>query len=153
MAIEGLGGMALSTGMSGMYKPDAGEISRQTVSRLDKDGDGALSKEELGKVNAKLIDADSNGDGLIDQEELLLKISTKLEEKGGSALLQQGEKPDVNQIKQMIAQMSQELLGGASDNQSNSDLITQLLNELGFSSEEKNSFFGLLQSNGISLSA
>lgn len=153
MAVEGLGGMMTSTGMGGMFKPDANELSKSIIGRLDKDGDGALSKDELGKVNAKLIDADTNGDGVVDQEELLLKISAKIEEKGGSALLQQGENPDFSKIKQMIAQMSLQLIGDTSDNQSSSDLIDQMLNNLGLSGDEKNKFIGLLQDNGISISA
>jgi Ca2+-binding EF-hand superfamily protein len=47
-------------------------------SRLDKDGSGGISKEELsamGGFGDRLMSGDANGDGQIDQSELETKIN------------------------------------------------------------------------------
>jgi Ca2+-binding EF-hand superfamily protein len=70
--------------MHGMQKPDANEIANRIIQKCDKDNDGALSADELGKLSERLglVEADFNEDGLIDQEKLISKISEKLEEIG-----------------------------------------------------------------------
>ena len=68
--------------MCGMQKPGSSEIADRIISNGDKDGDGALSADELGKLIDRigLVEADFNLDGLIDKEKLISKISEKLEE-------------------------------------------------------------------------
>ena len=67
--------------MSGQQKPDANEIANQMINNRDKDGDGSLSADELGKLSRRLgiVETDFNEDGLIDREKLASKISEKLE--------------------------------------------------------------------------
>ena len=68
-----------------MQKPDASEIANQMINNRDKDGDGALNTDELGRLSDRmgLVEADFNEDGLIDQEKLISKISEKLEKMEG----------------------------------------------------------------------
>ncbi len=42
----------------------------EMVERLDKNADGKLSKEELGRLGDRMMAADTNGDGAISKEEL-----------------------------------------------------------------------------------
>jgi len=67
--------------MNCSQKPDASEIANQIINNRDKDGDGALNADELGKLSDRLgvVETDFNEDGLIDREKLVSKISEKLE--------------------------------------------------------------------------
>jgi hypothetical protein len=49
---------------------DSNARSSQMFGSLDKNGDGMLSKEELGRLADRVTEADTNGDGLISKEEM-----------------------------------------------------------------------------------
>lgn len=56
----------------------------QILSRLDKNGDGVIRDDELpdGELRSVLITADTNSDGAIDREELVVKLRSMTERKG-----------------------------------------------------------------------
>lgn len=49
---------------------DSNSRTSQWLERLDKDGDGSYSKEELGRLADRMMEADTNGDGKISKEEM-----------------------------------------------------------------------------------
>ena len=153
MAIDAISSSLMSS-LSNLGKPDPNDISNKTFSRLDKNGDGVISQDELGTVNSKLADADSDGDGKITPTELLNKISATLQANGGPSLVDSSGQPDANNIKQILTQLGQsQSSSGSSGTQSSSDLITELLNSLGLTQQDTSSLLSYLNDNGLSVSA
>ena len=142
--------------MRGMGKPNASDITNRMISMIsnrDKDGDGALSKDELGRLSAKLglVDADFNDDGLINQEKLIFKISEKLEEKHQSPKMRGLKMHPIHAIKQIAAETGEESTDVISETQSSSDLVKRLLSLLNLSEEETESFLKTMQNYGINV--
>ena len=106
-----------------MQKPDASEIANQIINNRDKDGDGALNADELGKLSDRmgLVEADFNEDGLIDQEKLVSKISEKLEQMEGLPRMRGLKIYRTFMNNEMAEEIGNELTGVVSGNQSNSE--------------------------------
>jgi hypothetical protein len=141
--------------MCGMEKPDASEIADRIFSHRDKDGDGALSADELGRLSDRLglVEEDFNSDGLIDKEKLIAKISEKLENMEKSPKMRDLNLHRICMIKQMAAQMGQESTDTVSETPSSSDLVKQLLSQLNLSEEETASFLETMKHYGINVTA
>jgi Ca2+-binding EF-hand superfamily protein len=81
MTVSAIGqGMSMAS-LFAMQKPSASDIVSQIMGKLDTDGNGALSTEEIGKSGkfAKhLLKADADGDGVVTQDELLSDITKKM---------------------------------------------------------------------------
>jgi hypothetical protein len=138
-----------------MGKPDASEIADRIFSHRDKDGDGALSADELGRLSDRLglVEEDFNSDGLIDKEKLIAKISEKLENMEKSPKMRDLNLHRICMIKQMAAQMGQESTDTVSETPSSSDLVKQLLSQLNLSEEETASFLETMKHYGINVTA
>jgi hypothetical protein len=160
--------------MYGMQKPDANEIANRIIKNRDKDNDGALSADELGKLSERLglVEADFNEDGLIDQEKLISKISEKLEEmsKKSAEVIAGAQSASDTEPAEVIAEAQSasdtepaEVIAGAqsasdaepaeviAETQSASDLVKQLLSQLDLSEEEIASFLETMQNYGINV--
>lgn len=151
MSMRGMFGMRSVYGMGcrhgmgcirSMQKPDANEIANQIIKKRDKDSDGALSADELGKFSERLglVEADFDEDGLIDREKLVTKISEKLEEIS---------KKSVHLVTETQSSSDTEPSDVVTETQSKSDLVKQLLSQLDLSEEEIKSFFENMQNCGI----
>jgi Ca2+-binding EF-hand superfamily protein len=80
MTISGIGHSMSMQSMFGMKPPSASNIASHIMDKLDTDGDGALSTDEIskdGKRAKKILEADTNGDGKVTMDELLAYISKK----------------------------------------------------------------------------
>jgi Ca2+-binding EF-hand superfamily protein len=81
MTISAIGqGMSLLS-LLGMKKPSASDMASKIMGKLDTNGDGSLSTDEIGKAGkfaSKLLSADTNGDGIVTQDELLADITKKM---------------------------------------------------------------------------
>ncbi len=84
----GPGGPDGPGGPGGLGGPGGGQGAAQLVQRLmqsDKDGDGKLSAEELPPQFAEIFPAiDTNKDGFLDQNEILLLAKSQGEGRGGA---------------------------------------------------------------------
>jgi Ca2+-binding EF-hand superfamily protein len=82
MTVSAIGqGMSMAS-LYGMQKPSASDIVSKILGKLDTDGDGSLSAEEIGKAGKfakQLLKADANGDGVVTKDELLSDITKKME--------------------------------------------------------------------------
>ena len=78
-------GVVLFAGQTSLaQKPDAGTRFEQMMTKLDKNGDGALGIDELPpKLQERLAAADTNGDGAIDQSEMMTAMKNRAQ--GGPA--------------------------------------------------------------------
>jgi Ca2+-binding EF-hand superfamily protein len=145
--------------MYGMQKPDANEIANRIIKNRDKDNDGALSADELGKLSERLglVEADFNEDGLIDQEKLISKISEKLEEmsKKSAEVIAGAQSASDAEPAEVIAETQSasdtEPAEVIAETQSASDLVKQLLSQLDLSEEEIASFLETMQNYGINV--
>ena len=141
MEISGLGFRQeiLSSGQL----PDAQEVSSRVIQKFDQDGDGFLSKYEMGSKADMFSEVDLDQDGLIAQNELIEKIESKMAEFGGFT---PGEKPNIHQLKSMMGMMNQKISfeGGAANQQN--DLFS-LLDSLETSEEEKERLKDIMESN------
>ncbi len=118
-------GRARSTGA----KHSADDISEHLMSRLDTDGDGALSQselEQLGDRAKRLEGADSDSDGLISLQELTSRISENIESRSQRKL------PSINMAQQQASPLDV--------------LIQQLEN---YDSEEASTLVSLLKNSGF----
>jgi hypothetical protein len=106
-----------------MQKPDASEIANQMINNRDKDGDGALNTDELGRLSDRmgLVEADFNEDGLIDQEKLISKISEKLEKMEGLPKIRGLKIYRICMNEQMAAEIGNESTGVISETESSSE--------------------------------
>jgi hypothetical protein len=161
--------------MSDIQKPDASEIANRMINNRDKDGDGALSADELGKLSDRmgLVESDFNDDGLIDKEKLISKISEKLEKTGGSPQIRglkmyrmcmmptdaipetqsiSGTEP-TDAIPETQSISGTEPTDAIPETQSISDLVRQLLSQLDLSEEETESFLEVMENYGINVTA
>jgi Ca2+-binding EF-hand superfamily protein len=81
MTVSGIGqGMATSF-MYGMQKPSASDIVNNIFAKLDTNGDGVLSADEISKAGKKaqnILGADANGDGVVTKDELSADITKKM---------------------------------------------------------------------------
>lgn len=67
--------------MDGMQPPSADDMASQIISKLDTNGDGQLSTDEInnaGDLAQKLLKADSNGDGTVTKDELVTDIQKNM---------------------------------------------------------------------------
>ena len=82
MTVSGIGqGMSMSL-LYGMQKPSASDIVNNIFQKLDTNGDGSLSTDEIdngGTAAQSLLSADTNGDGVVTPDELLSYITKKME--------------------------------------------------------------------------
>jgi Ca2+-binding EF-hand superfamily protein len=80
MTISAIGqGLSLLS-LLGPKKPNAGDMASKIMGKLDTDGDGSLSTDEIGKAGkfaSKLLSADTNGDGIVTEDELIDDITKK----------------------------------------------------------------------------
>jgi Ca2+-binding EF-hand superfamily protein len=70
-----------TAGMNGMHPPSASNIASHIMDKLDTNGDGVLSTDEInagGKRSQNILEADTNGDGKVTMDELLADISKKI---------------------------------------------------------------------------
>jgi hypothetical protein len=147
----------LGTGSTQQTPPPPLEeaLGSDIMSSLDTDGDGSLSVTELGKYADKLSDADTNGDGLISEKELVAKLKEKMEEMGMTPPPPppDGEKPDFADILSKIDENSSTDSTSSTNttDKTGEDLVNRLLTQLGFSTDEAESFMSMLQNNGVSV--
>ena len=113
--------------------PGPEELSGKIMQRMDQDGDGLLSVDELGDRADRLTGADTDEDGLISQEELLTRIEAQMAEFGG---LQPGEQPDIQRFKSMMGHLAHQ---HGLDGHENQDHVFSILDELDASEEDKKS--------------
>ena len=99
----------------------AGKISNRLIEAKDIDGDSQLSVEELGKRSGIINRADTNGDNLVNQEELLSVLSDRLREQNINLT---NVTINLNVIKTTLGNMVSELL-----NQSDSENLINLLTD------------------------
>ena len=78
MTVSGLGQSMSILSMLQMNRPSASDIAGRIMKKLDTNGDGVLSTDEISKngAPAKMIQAaDANGDGQVTMDELLTAVS------------------------------------------------------------------------------
>lgn len=98
-------------GTGRMTPPDPTEISSRIISALDKNSDGIISADELeaaGTIGQKLTKVDADGDGAISQEELVAKITEKMEEMGFPPMMADSQIPDLEELKEKLVEMGSE---------------------------------------------
>ena len=101
MQIQGMGSMMFAMGMRGSGPPSAAEMSERIISNKDIDGDGAINFEEFGMSQDKFNAADTDSDGLISKDELLIKVSERMAIIGGPQIMA-GAGPDPSKIYEKI---------------------------------------------------
>jgi len=160
MAIEGIEQIGQSMPMIGMGQkppPDPDEMSDHIISDLDTNGDGVISVSELlaaGQFGEEIAKADTDGDGLVSQDELIAQIMEKMEEKGVPPVLQDGQMPDISEIKSMLTQLG---TTNSTDDESSEvsqkgyDMISDVLKQLGVSEEETENILNMLQNHQLNL--
>lgn len=154
MAISEIGQNMPMPGMCGMRPPSASDMSSRVIDDLDTNGDGVLSIEEIrkgGERAQKILDADADGDGNVTEDELISKITKDMQNMEGFPGLPDGEQPDINQLKSILAQMGTEQSDESA--QSGTDLLTQILNQLNLSNDEIETVLEMMQSSGVSVIA
>jgi len=121
-------------------EPLEDKLSEDIIDKLDTDGDGELSTEEL-EGYSELADADTDEDGVVSKEELVAKLKTKMEEMGMTPPPppEEGEEPDVTE---MVNQAAEEM--GTEGAQNGADMVSQLLTNLGFSEDDVDSFMSMM---------
>jgi Ca2+-binding EF-hand superfamily protein len=81
MTVSAIGqGMSMSF-MYGVQKPGASDIVNNIFAKLDTNGDGVLSADEIskaGKQAQNILAADANGDGVVTKDELSAEITKKM---------------------------------------------------------------------------
>lgn len=113
MEINGVDQSSQMMSMLGMGKikpPDPSEIGSAIVSAMDTDGDGVIGAEELtaaGQIGEKISQADTDGDGMVTEDELVAKITAKMQEMG-IGVMESGESPDLNALKEVLAKVGLE---------------------------------------------
>ncbi|MGA2678257.1 MAG: EF-hand domain-containing protein [Sedimentisphaerales bacterium] len=84
MTISGIGqGMSMSMlyGMQNTQKPSASDIVNNIFQKLDTNGDGVLSADEISKAGNQaqnILGADANGDRVVTKDELSAEITKKM---------------------------------------------------------------------------
>lgn len=115
-----------------MKPPDPTELSSKILSVLDTNGDGNISPEELtnaGQLGQKIAQADADRNGTITEDEILAKITAKMEELGITSKSSFKEKPDLNALKELLTRADAEI---APQNQTPdpSEISTKILSDL-----------------------
>jgi hypothetical protein len=185
MPMRSVFGMRSMYGMRNMYgmgcmhsrqKPDINELGDRIIQRRDKDGNGALTLDELGKLSERLrlVEADFDEDGLIDREKLISRISEKLEGIGKESADEVAETQGISDTEptdvvaetqnisdtkpaDVVAEAPSISDTGSADvvaeAQSISDLVQQLLSQLDLSKEQTESFLETMKNYGINITA
>lgn len=143
----------LSPSMFGMQRPNAGEMSNHIMTKLDNDGDGALSTEEMGSMADRMGLADTDGDGLVSQDELVSKITEKMESMQGGPMMPGGGMPDINELKSILSEMEDGSDDSSDEDEANSvnaaDRIRKALEQLDISQRDSEAFLEMLRNTGI----
>lgn len=150
MAIGGVGGCGCGMGM---HRPDATQMSGKVMGTKDINGDGLLSSSEVPMSKEQFAAADANNDGMIDKDELLAKITDKMEMMGASLKSEDENQVDLNQFKSLMATMesgSTEKENKYGYGQSGTNKITDALAQMGFSTTETDDLLTTLTDNGYS---
>jgi len=150
MAIGGVGGCGCGMGMQ---RPDATRMSGKIMGAKDIDGDGLLNASEVPMSKEQFAAADANSDGMIDKDELLAKITEKMEMMGTSLNSEDESQVDLNQFKSLMASMgsgSTEKENKYGYGQSGSNKVTDALAQMGFSTTETDDLLTTLTDNGYS---
>ncbi len=140
--------------MYGMGPPSPSDMASRVIDDLDTNGDGVLSADEISKGSQRaqrILDADANDDGSVTKDELISKITEDMENMEGFPGLPDGEQPDINQLKSILAQVGTEQ--SDESNQSATDLLTQILSQLNLSDDEIKTVLEMMQSSGVSVTA
>ena len=153
MSIGGVSGCGCGMNAGGMQRPDATQMSSKVMGAKDADGDGLLSASEVPMSKDQFAIADANNDGMIDKDELLARITEKMETMGASLNSEDEEQIDINQFKSLMATMG----GGSTEEenehgygQSGSNKVTDALAQMGFSTTETDDLLETLSENGYS---
>ena len=154
MSILGLsqsGNMMRLFGSVGMQTPDAGQIAGNIMRQRDADGDFILNAREAKTLPFEFDGSDTNGDGLININELIAKINSKMNEVGISTGTGGGIS-NISQLKYMVAKMSLDLLIPASQNgKSGYDFESLLINQFNVSGIEANTLIETMKGNPLDL--
>jgi|GEM_PF-4152317 hypothetical protein len=138
-------------GTSSMQAPDAGQVAGNIMRQRDTNGDFILNASEAGTLPYEFDGTDTNGDGLININELIAKINSKMSEVGistGSG----GGITNINQLKYMVAKMSLDLLIPASNNgKSGYNFENLLVNQFHVSGIEANTLIETMKGNPLDL--
>ncbi|MGD0077627.1 MAG: hypothetical protein ABSB91_03260 [Sedimentisphaerales bacterium] len=81
MTVSAIGQNMSMFSLYGMQKPSASDIVSKIFEKLDTNGDGSLSADEISKAGKRaknILGADANGDGIVTQDELLSDITKKM---------------------------------------------------------------------------
>ncbi|MBN2473509.1 MAG: hypothetical protein JXB62_02790 [Pirellulales bacterium] len=146
MDVSGIS-LSMMKAMNNIAKTDPEEVAERVISRNDKDGDGALTLAELGVDQDEFTATDTNGDGVVSQEELVARITQRLNDLTG-LVLDSAESTGITQLKNLF-----ETLSAESEDESSYNTILNLLTQLGVSSEDTNNLIALLEENGIDVTA
>jgi len=150
MAIGGVGGCGCGMGM---HRPDATQMSGKIMGTKDIDGDGLLSASEVPMSKEQFAAADANNDGMIDKNELLAKITEKMEMMGASLNSEDENQVDLNQFKSLMATMGSDLTEKENKygySQSGANKVTDALAQLGLTTTETDDLLNTLAENGYS---
>ncbi|MFC1552083.1 hypothetical protein ACFL6P_05895 [Candidatus Latescibacterota bacterium] len=154
MSVLGLGqsvNMARLFGSAGMQSPDAGQIAGNIMRQRDTDGDFRLNVREANTLPYEFDGSDTNGDGLININELIAKINSKMSEVGISTG-GVGGITKISQLKYMVAKMSLDLLIPASQNgKSGYDFESLLIDQFNVSGIEANTLIETMKGNPLDL--
>ena len=170
MSIDGISSMPPMGPPPGVKPPNATEISSEIISAKDTDADGALSVEESGLTQETLDTLDTNEDGVVSQNELVASLTEKLEAmkekmdageippmrphpKGPPPEESTEETEELTDIERLVEMFNETGLYMTDSTQRGKDMYTAVLEELGVSSQDQNTFFKILENNGIDYEA
>ena len=176
MSIDGINQGPPMAGPPRMKPPSAAKMSSEIISAKDADGDGVLSVEESTLSEDKFGVLDTNSDGSISEDELVIKLTEKLEamkEKMDAGQMRpKGPPPsdgpppagpppeeatdetdELTELERLLEMMNGVGAIMTDSIQSGADMYTMILEELGMSNEEQSDFFQMYQNNGMDILA
>lgn len=176
MSIDRISSMSLMVDPPRMKPPSAVEMSSDIISAKDMDGDGVLSIEETGLSEENFAVLDTDGDSAISKDELVSKITEKLEAMketiDSGALRPNGPPPpggprspgpppqedtdeteELTELEQLLEMMNETGDSMTDSSRSGLNMYTMILEELGLSKQEQSDFIELVQKNGKDLLA